>query len=428
MFCENCGAKIADDVVFCENCGAKVVTNTSNKMDIPFQYGENNYSDTNVKASLPAIPKMAFVIAIEIVLLIVAIVFSKNMVGKNYAPEKLAEKYFVSIVNGDTDTAFEMLGLTEHDFINKEAFSNSIAMMNLGEVSNYKIVEDRMSQYEDEYYQSKQANDNIIKPINIEYTYAGETSSLPFQVILNKASGKKMLFFDNWSIASSNLMINDVNIVAPKGATVTFDDVQLDDSYCIKDENYNEDLYDVYAIRNLFMGKHKIKFEKEGYETKEQCPLIDSNDYTAYCGELFLTEDKANEIQNIALENIKKIYNSAFANASFDEVKDLFGGDKDNIKRIQEDYKSLVNYFHDGNVVVNEVEIKNITIESTTYNPDTEIKFDYVVKYTTSSGLAKTRDGSANCYCNMELEDGNWVQTVLGARQLGYLSNSNWMW
>ena len=98
MFCPECGKKNVENAQFCEHCGAKIAEEV--KVNLP------------KKPRKPVNKKKVIIICI-LSLVVLILLIGGIILSDNYKPSKVAEDYFVALMNDDTDELYKYIDVDE---------------------------------------------------------------------------------------------------------------------------------------------------------------------------------------------------------------------------------------------------------------------------------------------------------------------------
>ena len=350
---------------------------------------------------------MIIVIVVEAIAIIAAIFGMKSFVGSKFSARAYAQKYFVSVANDDIKTAFELTDIKKSDLVNEDTFENYLAQQtDYGHAKSYKVTSD----FQDDIYQ--------IVNIDYESSISGNTSSCYVKMIGD--SKKKMGIFDTWKVSMGDIFTNNYKIIVLKGAKVTFDGIELKDSYKSNDKDYDMNIYDVYVLPQIFTGQHQIDVTLEGYNPVSKTSETYSGDgQNVHVSDMVMTEEYVKSIENTVYQNLKTIYASALTGQSFESLPITFYSE--NMSDIKNEYEDLKEYLNQTDKMVDSIDFKNIRIASSTDGGYISVSFDYDIKYICQEGESKVESSSFSNYTEMVLQDGQWVQEDLCADSLMYL-------
>ena len=421
MFCQNCGAKNNDEDIFCGACGARLEKEevlAAPVENMEYSNQENIQPQKNVVGEVAPkrpIPKICWLMALEVIAIFACIYFVKNAAEEQFSAKRTAETYFVHMVNGDFSHAYDMLTVPKSDFLSKEAYIQAMQQKTFGDVSDYMAVEGKSS-FEDMLDVSASDEEGLGKYIRIKYRTVGQDSDSYYEVNVSKTKDKQYLLFDDWKVADSTLWLQDVRIVVPDGAVVTVDGMQVGEQFLADKDN--ELAY--YAIPYLFCGRHEIEVSMDGYETVKG--IFDAYDgYEVY--HMNYTEKTIKELQNLAIENMKKIYSAAVEKEKFSEIEGLFSKDSDCLDNIQSDYEYLLDSLN-SDLYIN-TKITALDASSSTNDSFVNVSVRgtinyYYVDWWSGEKSKEQRDLDSQMYFRFVKENGKWVQTSLGCERFYY--------
>lgn len=325
MKCSECNKAIKKDDIFCGHCGKKI--KKENKCF--------NILKENKK------------IVITIISVVIAIVVIFNIFNYIYSPSYQATKYFNYVVNNDVDKIYEYIDNDENDFVSKEILREKIS--SIKGASNIKVI-------------NKYVTDNDAL---ITYSYKLNDKTNIANVSLTK--GKSIFgLFNEWNINSGKINKN-ITIKVPKDSSIKIDNIKLDKYLKMTDKNL-----DIYEISSMINGEYKINIElKDGTKIEEN--FIPSDNVSIIIGDVKLSDDNINILNNLTNELLNNIY----SNIINDNDENSINYNED-IKKI---YRNLKYTYNVNNFKLNNFEISNTDLLSSSYNDNGNLLLTYEVEY-----------------------------------------------
>lgn len=369
MYCPDCGKKNDNEANFCGYCGTKLVSNVK-KVKVKDSQKSNPKPKKNItkptekkKVSI----KSKIVIAILAILVILLIVFFCVFGGKCKA-SKVAEGYFVALMNKDTDSLYQYLEVDNKDFTSKKLFEK-IYEGEKEKLVNYSV------QKED-----KSVN-GLSTSVTIDYTLEGDSKESSKTIYLIKGKYKKFLFFDNWQISDENsIIVEDVVFKVPKGATITLEGVKVNKKYL---ENMGSSSYDRYAIPKMFKGKYDVNVKlKNGIILKGEVKV--NNSGTINLTNLDVDENTEKKLEKQLPSIIEDLYKSAMDDKSFYDIKKSYEYSKADLDDLEESYEDFANYISDTltKFTVKNVDVEGCKITSKGYlYIEANVEYEYTLDY-----------------------------------------------
>lgn len=405
MICRKCGAVNGEDAMFCENCGG-------------------NLHDTGQKN----ISKWFFVLAAETIGLLLLVFAGVVAMEGNSAAEKTAERYFVYTANGDWQEAYDLLQLAEIQgwkgaFIGSEALERAQGNGSLGIVQNYKIRQENetVPRNFSEWYQQQKKNGNgeessLEKTVVIDYQLQDNMEGSSYIVELQEVSGA-------WKVQVMDYVCQNYCIYVPTGAEVSVDGIVLNDDYTISEwdmEDYEG--VDGYMIPYIFCGSHNITVTLEGMEEVTDTVWLQYDSSPYYLEHMPMNQETLEELLKKSGENMRQIYSAALEGKSGKAIEDLCTSESEQLQEIQESYQYLLSEFHESSVQPEKIEFYDIVGEVSEENNSVFLQFKYRMEYiqeSWSGGTVRdTYEGDGDVQFYFIKEDGNWLQTNLGCREL----------
>lgn len=361
MFCEECGAKNKSGAAFCEECGHKFevekdVQKTEKKSEEP--KGETKPA----KEKKPMSTGKKVLIGC-ILVVVAALVAGYMFIANSLKPDKIALKYFKAYANKDAEKVYDVLSVNDSEFVSKKLLTESFKNEEKVKLANYSVEK------------TTKSDNGLSASVTIKYVEEGSSKEKTETVRLTKNKNKKYLFFDNWSVDSSALVVEDYNISVPVDSKASINGVEIKDKY--KKDSYSS-YYDSYTIPSILKGDYEIVAElKSGIKLSGKAKI--QNDYSSFSSNSLKLESKTEEaLVKEVKEKVKTIYDSIIEDKSFDDIKDSF--DNDYSDDFDYMYTNLKNYIMTDYNKLKEFEITNLKISS--YNIyDDELKLTFQMKY-----------------------------------------------
>ena len=309
MFCPKCGKKNKEEAQFCEFCGAKIAEES--KVILP-------------KKPRKPMSKKSKIIIIVIIALVVILGGGGIILSSNYTPSKVAEGYFVALMNDDTNKLYDYINVPNSEFTSKKIF-NEVVDNDDKDLVNYQVVSEQVS------------NDGLSAQVKISYTLEGRQTALEKTIYLVKDKKNKMLIFDNWKISDgSSLIEEDYEITVFKGATLKLEGVKVDSKYK-KDSSSTR--YDTYVIPTLFKGDYDAEVTLEnGLTTKSK---IDVSGYSSTINTFELSDKDEKDLEKAIEDNVNKLYKSAIDAKTFSDIKKDFEYKDSDLTDLEDAYDSF---------------------------------------------------------------------------------------
>lgn len=250
------------------------------------QYQQQYYSQPAYTAPKPPkqpikITPLMIVTPILAVAFIVSI-FVFSLVGKNtFSEDSVKADYKKALRNNDWAVAYEMLDITESEFINKDLFVKAL---------------------------SDTSGDDSLREQDVKSV---------------EGSDKNFLFFKSYKIDPTTYIATDFTVNVVKGATLYMDGEEVSSSY----QNDGDDYSTQYTIPRLFKGSHTFSIEVSGFESTTYSYNV-SYDYDYYSiTSIVLSEDDQKEIIETAYDYVQQIIIAANNGQSSDAITGLFADD-----------------------------------------------------------------------------------------------------
>lgn len=377
MFCPKCGKKNKEEAQFCEFCGEKIVEES--------------------KVVLPSKPKKPLskknkIIIVVVVALVLILGGGGIILSDNYTPSKVAEGYFVALMNDDTNKLYDYIDIPNNEFTSKEIF-NKVVDNDDKDLVNYQVVGEQVS------------NNGLSAQVKISYTLEGRQTPLEKTIYLVKDKKNKMLIFDNWKISEgSSLLEEDYEITVFKGSTLKLEGVEVSSKYK-KDSDTAK--YDTYVIPALFKGDYNAQLTLENGLTTEA--KIDVSGYSSTINTFELSDKDEKSLENSIKDNVAKLYKSAIDSKSFGDIKKDFEYKDSDLSDLEDAYDSFAKSIKNNELKsyeITDLDIDRLSITEDGYLYVTvSLEYKYSVKdYFSEDIVSKSDDDTA--YLTFDYDNG----------------------
>ena len=379
--------------------------------------GRNPYdgSAAGVRKSL-APSKWLFLLIGEAVAAFIIFVVVITLFSGNGTADATAERYFISLVNGNYKNAFSCMDLEEDDFINNKELEFAMSSYDFSRVDNYKLEKANVNyEYSNAY---RNNDDELGKTCVILFRNKGDSYDSRFDINMVK-SGKS----GKWYVSSGDLITENFGIMIPVGASLKIDEINVPDKYAkVQKDEYSGAEYLVYTIPRIFRGQHYISVIRDGFQEYRNMYFVDGRDYHCDMTDQMLSRETMEKINALAVTNMQKIYQAALNKQGFETIADLFTSDPEKLGDIESEYNDLVSRMNSEDYWVSSLDIQEITAESDAENPSSNLSFSCSGNCHKKNYSGEIEDQTGEADCNMsfsfKLENENWVQTNLGCRYI----------
>lgn len=391
MFCGECGTKNKKDAQFCEKCGAKIEAEET--------------VVTHVAAPKKPMSKKTKVIIGVVVAVLVVLVGVYMYVGSLITPEKIALKYFKAYAANDADTLYEVMNLEESKFVSKKLLKESVKDNEDTKIANYSVKD------------SEVADDALSTTVTITYVEEGSSKEKTKDIKLVKNKDKKWLFFDNWTVDSSELIAKDYTIIVPADTEITIGDVKVGEKY---QEDYYSSSSDKYVIPSILKGKYDLVMEYES-GLKLSGELTVSSSYGSYrSSDLKLESKTEKELTKDIKEKLELIYKSAMEEKNFDDIKESFSEDlQSDIEYTYENLKSNVNseYRNLKEMNIKDLEITSVSVSGEQLRVYLKMKYSYKLDYKDGEDTKEysSSEKTDSLYVYYEMDEKEYVMTDMSS-------------
>lgn len=415
MFCQNCGTKNEDDAIFCEACGTKLEREEQEAFVYkPLSETKSNNASAGFgnqpvgkNFDVKSMDRTTLFCIVEAIVLVIAAIAFFQTGKKMTSPEHVAEQYFVSEMACDADGIYDTLNFDESsEFLTKKALEEALSSETPEKYKNYEV--------------SDKITSGVTSVVEIAYVDAnGDADSK--EITLTKTGNKRFFLFDDWKVTGGDLITPYFYIYVPKGAEVKFDDVELSDAYLSESD---VSTMDTYMIENIFTGMHKVTMSIGDLSGVEQSVYASPyTDEEFFFSKLQLDEETQEILVNKTYQNMLKLMNAAYTNASFSTLSDLYVKDSSLNKYAKNTYESLCDdFYREGEsyasgitaLAIKDVsgKVDSVYVSEGVVMADINLEFTYDVSYISYgfiSDTAGTSEEEESLYVTLNYEDGKWL-------------------
>lgn len=378
MFCPECGKKNQDGAQFCEFCGAKIAEES--KVVLP-------------KTPKKPLSKKTKIIIVVVVALVIILGGGGIILSNNYTPSKVAEDYFVALMNDDTNKLYDYIDVPDSEFTSKKIFNEVIDTKENDDLVNYQVVSEEKSA------------DGLSAQVKISYTLEGRQTPLNEIIYLVKDKKNKMLIFDNWKISQgSSLVEEDYEITTFKGASLKLEGVEVSEKY---KEERDSTRYDTYVIPAIFKGEYDVTVTLENGLTTES--TIDVSGYGSSINTLKLSDKNEKALEEAAKDYVGKLYKAAIEGKNFNDIKGDFNYDGADLSDLEDAYESFARSIKNNEL--KEYTLTDLSVDRLSVDADgcleitVDVEYKYTVKdYFSEENISKSDDDTA--YLTFDYADG----------------------
>ena len=387
MYCGECGAKNKKDAEFCGECGAK----------LEHEKEEKNKKEEKKEDKKPMTKKNKIILLV-VLILIVLLIIGYSFLNKKYSAEGVATDYLEALISNDADKIYDSLNIDSNNkFTSKETFKKMFEENYKTdiEVLNYTLTD---IEYND---------GNLSAEVEFKVIYKdSKEDSITINVV--KDSKKKFLVFDSWYVSNGEnaLIVNDYTINVPKGAKVSVNDIELDNSYLNKDKS--TDSKDVYVIDKIFRGTATIKTNIWGIETSKEVNVSSYNDnYTASIDTDTMPEETQNKIQEQVKTDINGIYKNIIDKKKWNDIRDSYVYNKVDLSNLEDEYNDLYEEVVEDDdktlkkFDITDINISQLSIDEGRLKVRARVYFDYTIDYKNYKDEVKTTNSDSSAYITL---------------------------
>ncbi len=384
MYCGECGAKLKKGATFCGECGAKVKEQKEEKPE--------EEKKKVVKKRKPMAKKTKILLGV-LVVVVVALVVAFNVLQNRFGPEGVATEYLEALISNNADRIYDSLNLDgDTTFTTKEAFREvfSESSNSYSDIVNYKLLDVTYGEGE------------LSATVRFQIATSDDEDTISIKVVKN--SGKNLLVFDSWQVAniSNSLVVKDYQISVPKNASVSVNDISLEEKY-LNSEKSNDEL-DVYVIPQIFASDVTIKTTLPyGIDVTEEVSVSSYN--TSHKTDVSLdnlSDDMVSKLQTQVNSDITKLYQNIIAKSDWNAVKESYSYNNVNLSSLQEAYVDLYeDLVQDSSTTLTAFKVTNVTITDVSLDNgrlevSAKYNYDYTLNYTNYNDEVQTKNGSSS--------------------------------
>ena len=443
MYCEKCGKANPNDAVFCEGCGARVSApppppRPQQQVVRPVapkprktaaeKKAEAAEKAAKLKEKVKNLPKKVWVLSGAALVVLLAFFIFLGIGGSVNSPKTIAKRYFQAMqVDKDVEKAFNYLYLETSEFVNKKTLATYLEDDLKGNPQIVKFVaeapqkprkpsllvriQSRLSGYGS--YSSYSSNDDLTQTITVKYvTSNGEQKSEYIQLF--DTGQRSLLLWKKYAVSMNldRIIVSNVQLVVPKGSTVTVDGIALKNPEAADDKRYEAvaSSLEVYTIGSIFRGDHAVVIKNAMFDDYE----TDADFYSDRAVEFFsleLNQATRSELYNETVTIIQKAIASRMTDAPYSSLGLTLTANTNDAERVQYNYE---NYFK--NKLSSYTSVKPKTFEDNTSNARLNngmrysCRVDYVADCVYSSwGGEQQGDRNFNTTITWAYENGAWV-------------------
>lgn len=355
MYCPECGTPNPDSSEYCANCGAELVEHTGrpqqSSVESLSQYAQEVKSyaqvvksvdyQSYIKGFLGFLNKYKKIL-IPVICVIVVLCVAGKIGSSLSSPERIAEKYFESLVDSDYDKMFDYVMVNESDFIDEERFVKY--MENVNPLGNKQILNYSMGE--------PYATGEMVTVCTVSYLLEGSIYENEMEIPLMKQSKKTMLFFDSYKVGLENILSTNFTVTAPEGLKVEIDGIE------VKGQPTDEG-YAAYVVDRFFDGEYTIKITGDLIEEFTDKIYMSTND-SYYASGLVLNQNTVTALQNKAQESLRLIFEGVTSGKPYAllQMPEWISPE------IAETYESLLsNYYHEDGTGLAGVSFADFKVE-----------------------------------------------------------------
>ena len=353
--------------MFCEECGHKF--KVAKEAKVSEKVSETPKNETKPAKEKTPMSKGKKILIGCILVVVAALVAGYMFISNSLKPDKIALKYFKAYANKDADKLCDVISLNDSEFVSKKLIKESFKNEEKIKLANYSVEK------------TEKSTNGLSARVTIKYVEDGSSKEKTQTVKLTKNKNKKYLFFDNWVVDSSELIVEDYNISVPKDAKASINGVEIKDKY--KNDS-SSSYYDSYTIPSILKGEYEIVADlTSGIKLSGKATI--KNSYSSFASSSLKLEKKTEEslVKDIK-EKVKTIYDAVMSDKSFDDIKDKFNEDYaddieyvyDNIKRyVMTDYNKLTEFD------ITDIKINSYSIYEDKIKFTVQMKYNYKIEY-----------------------------------------------
>lgn len=411
MFCGECGTKNEKDAKFCEKCGASLAgtkkssekKSDTTKTTVNNKEPEKKVEPKKVEEKKPLSKQAKIIIASSIAAFLILVVFISVGISSS-SPKSVAKDYMKAYASNNYSKLYDYIKIdnnVDKTFVSKGVYTN-INNANKdkdNDINNYVLGNIN-------YGLGK-----ITAEVEVKYTTNSSSNEKTGTIKLQKSGKKKMLFFDKWEVANSDVStVKDYKLSVPKDSKVEFAGIKLSNKYLDKDSSTSST--DVYVLKQVFTLSTPIKVTlKNGIviEDKDK-PSTYYNSHTIRLSSSNISSKMKSDLTKKAKEDLTEMYKGFIEGKKFADLNSkLFN------KNLESSYDSYLSSIQSSSRKLTKLEVTGVDYSSMYATSDNylrvyvKMKYNYSISYK-SGEEDKTKDSNSSdgVYLTYELKGNSY--------------------
>lgn len=433
MNCKYCGAELQAEDMFCAVCGQKVVPETPPTAATVPAEPEHTANDKAIGVKTVSINKKALIIVSVVFAIVLVVSIGLSILKNQYDPKKTAEKFAQTLCAQDWDGVYDMIGVEDSAFVNKERYVEMCQ-------NNPDIFGVYLSTVEDYSVHSTKGDTSNTYVMNC-FSYDSRSAELYFDIVKTKDG---FWFFDEYGIVLETSPIQSYKIFAPANSVVNVNGISIPLCTDTTVLNESEENYITYYVDKILPGEYTLEvtcpncksysdtitvYNDSGYSSSSDFSYSSSDgEMNRYFVSLYYTDTYLEDINAFALNSLTTIINYAVAYQS--DISALKCYDDAAKQRVQSELngniKNIQDVYEGGSYTYGPVQINSVVPKENRYDSikpfasyDKELDafdYQYSVQYSyleTYSGFytsdytnTRTSTATISVQCN---ENGEWT-------------------
>ena len=227
---------------------------------------------------------------VEFLLLVVVVVIAIASFLQINSKKTAAENFFEMVMNGDYETALQVVKSDNGAVPSLSAFENAMESMNLDDVDEYEISAGNKGKY------------------TLEYTDTDDFD-YEFKIVVEEKEKNLFLFFKQYEINIDNLYIQEVILEVPSGLEISLDGTPVSRDFI---ETTPDDYgYDQYVMNTVFPGDHIVRISGTNVKPYSEYVYFDEYSTYYYAQTPFVEDDVIDGLTNRCGDILNNLYTYA---------------------------------------------------------------------------------------------------------------------
>ena len=253
------------------------------------------------------------------------------------------------------------VALYQYSEVEDSDFINEITFGQLAETL-YGDISDNGAKVENIDEEDKDAS------VKVSYTITGG-EAMSCQLEFDKKDIKNYIFFPQWKLDISHLILTDCKLVAKKGFAVYLDGIELtsENASIVNDDSTGTC---TYTIPRLFKGDHVIYLQCDGVEVIESNVTWNENSsaYEMSASDIKLVQSQQDIINSSSKNIVVGMYAAIFDESGTDDLKQYFSQTESSLTALDGVYENMLAAINpDDGSTLNSIDITSFNHDGIEY-------------------------------------------------------------